>query len=119
MKYLSAVYFEAKTLESLSAREREVLDRESMAYDDELRRSGHYIVAQALEPVRAARTVRVRNGKVSTIDGPFAETKELLGGFILVEAGGMDEAVKLAAKIPLAKLGSIEVRPVMEIKVAK
>ncbi|MDO8434417.1 MAG: YciI family protein [Candidatus Binatus sp.] len=115
MRYLCAVYFEPKALESLSALERAALDRDSMAYDEELRRSGHYLVSDALQPVSKARTVRVRKGKVSAIDGPFAETKEHLGGFILIEAKDMNEAIQLASGIPLAKLGSIEVRPSMEI----
>jgi hypothetical protein len=115
MKYLCLVYFEPKNMEALSPAEKKVLDRNSLAYDEELTRSGHYIVANALEPVHAARTVRVRRGKASSVDGPFAETKEHLGGFILIEAKDMDEAVKVAGGIPMAKVGSIEVRPIMTI----
>jgi hypothetical protein len=117
MKYLCLVYFEPKTLEALSATEHAALDRKSIAYDEELGRSGHYIVSNALQPVSAAKTVRVRKGKLSAIDGPFAETREQLGGFILIDAKDMDEAIELASKIPLAKLGSIEVRPVMQLSV--
>jgi hypothetical protein len=116
MKFLCAVYFEPGTLAALSPSEKAKLDHDSMAYDDELRRSGHYIVSNALDPVSRARTVRVRRGKTMAIDGPFAETKEHLGGFILINAANIDEAVEIAAKIPLAKLGSIEVRPVMTIR---
>jgi|SRR5208282_4735858 len=115
MKYLCAVYVEPKAMKALSARERATLDRESMAYDDALRRSGHYMVAEALQPVSAAKTVRVRKGKASIVDGPFAETKEHLGGFILIDAKDMNEALQVAAKIPMAKLGSIEVRPVLQL----
>src|SRR5271155_3248228 len=115
MRYLCAVYLELKNMEMLSAAEGATLDRDSIAYDEELRRSGHYIVSDALQRVSTARTLRVRNGKLSVIDGPFAETKEQLGGFILVEARDMDEAVELASKIPMAKHGTIEVRPIMEL----
>src|SRR6266404_7217028 len=86
MKFLCLVYFEPEALDRLSPSDKAILDRDSMAYDEQLGRSGHYIVAQALEPVRTARTIRVRRGKTSATDGPFAETKEHLGGFILIEA---------------------------------
>jgi hypothetical protein len=115
MRFLCAVYVEPKTMEMLSPAEGAALDRDSLAYDEELRRSGHYITSDALQRVTAARTVRVRNGKLSVIDGPFAETKEQLGGFILIEARDLDEAVELASQIPMAKHGTIEVRPVMEL----
>jgi hypothetical protein len=115
MRFLCAVYLEPKTMEKLSPAEGTKLDRDSIAYDEELRRNGHYIASDALQHVTAARTLRVRKGKLSIMDGPFAETKEQLGGFILVEARDLDEAVELASKIPMAKHGSIEVRPVMEI----
>ncbi len=114
MRYLCAVYFEPKALETLSAREHAELGRASMAYDIELSKRGSYIVAEALQPAGTAKTVRVRKRRRHVIDGPFAETKEQLGGFILIEARDMDAAVAIAAKIPLAKLGSIEVRPVMD-----
>jgi len=114
MRYLCLVYFKPEALAALSPSEKATLDRDSMAYDRELSRSDHYVVAEALEPVRSARTVRVRRGKASAIDGPFAETKEHLGGFILIEAADMNEALEIAAGIPLAELGSIEVRPVMQ-----
>ncbi len=115
MTYLCAVYFEPQAMESLSASERVALGRNSLAYDQELEKSGHYIVAQALQSVTTAKTVRRRKGKTSSVDGPFAETKEHLGGFILIEAKDMDEAVEIASKIPMAEVGSVEVRPVMKI----
>jgi hypothetical protein len=115
MRYLCAVYVEPKSMESLSAAEGTTLDRDSIAYDEELRRSGHYIVSDALQRASTAKTLRVRGGKLSIMDGPFAETKEQLGGFILVEARDMNEAVELASKIPMAKHGSIEVRPIMQL----
>lgn len=115
MRFLCLVYFEPETLAALSPSDKKGLDRDSLAYNDELSRNSHYIAAEALQPVRSARTVRVRHGKTSITDGPFAETKEQVGGFILIEAAGMDEALEIAAGIPLAKLGSIEVRPIMQI----
>ena len=115
MRYLCLVYFEPEALSALSRDEKTKLDQDSLAYDEELNRTGNYIVAEALDRTATARTVRVRRGKVSSTDGPFAETKEVLGGFILIEATNMDQAVDLAAGIPLAKLGSIEVRPILKL----
>src|SRR5262249_11647413 len=107
--------FEPRDMEALSAEEKTTLDRDSLAYDEELRRKGHFIAANALQPVSAARTVRVRSRKKFIKDGPFAETKEQLGGFILLDAANMDEALAIAENIPMACVGCIEVRPTMEI----
>ncbi len=115
MKFLCLVYFEPKTLDGLSPAEREALTRDALAYKEALQRSGHLIGAQALEPVTAAATVRVRNGRTLTTDGPFAESKEVLAGFIFIEARDRDDALRVAERIPMAKLGSIEVRPVMDL----
>ncbi|MGB0061393.1 YciI family protein [Candidatus Binatus sp.] len=115
MRYLCAVYLELKDMEKLSAAEGAALNRDSIAYDETLRLSGHYIASDPLQRATTAKTLRVRKGKLSVMDGPFAETKEQLGGFILIEAKDMDEAVELASKIPMAKHGSIEVRPTMKI----
>ncbi len=117
MRFLCLVYFAPETLTALSSAEKATLNRDSLAYNDELSRDKHYITAEALQPVETARTVRVRRGEASVTDGPFAETKEVVGGFILIEAAGMDEALEVAAGIPLAKLGSIEVRPIMQIRI--
>jgi hypothetical protein len=114
MKYLCMVYLEEAKMGALTRRELDVIDAESMAYDEELRRSGHYVAAEALQPVSAATCVRVRNDRASTTDGPFAETKEHLGGFILVEARDLNDAIRLASRIPLARTGTVEVRPVMD-----
>jgi len=115
MKYLCLVYVEPDAIPALSPTEKATLDRDSIAYDQELTRAGRYIVSDALEPTTTARTVRVRRGKAITTDGPFAETKEVLGGFILINAANMDEAIALATKIPMANHGAIEVRPIMKI----
>lgn len=115
MRYLCAVYCEPGTIEGLPAAEKTTLDRDSLAYDVELQRQGHYIASDALQPTTTARTVRVRRGRATIVDGPFAETKEHLGGFILIEVRNMNEAVAIAEKIPMAKYGTIEVRPAMRI----
>src|SRR5882757_2018629 len=115
MKYLCLVLFDEKKLEAMSESELKALDKESLAYDDALRKSNHLITAQALQSVDASTTVRVRNGKVSVTDGPFAETTEQLGGFILIEAKDLNEAIQVASKIPAAYLGAIEVRPIKEL----
>jgi hypothetical protein len=92
------------------------LRSETPAYVEALRKSGHLIVTHALQSVQTASTVRVRSGKQSVTDGPFAETKEQLGGFFLIDARDLNEAIQLAAKIPPARVGSIEVRPVRELR---
>jgi hypothetical protein len=115
MKYLCLVYLEERKLNALSKSESEALIEESLAYDDMLRKSGHYIVSNPLQPVRFAATVRTRDGKAFVTDGPFAETKEQLGGFVLIEARDLNEAIQVASKIPPGRLGCIEVRPIMEL----
>src|SRR5437867_1843376 len=105
MKYLFFVYLEEKELDA-------VPDSDCMAYGEALRKSGHSIAAEALQRVHTATTVRVRNGQVSMTDGPFAETKEQLAGFYLIDAKDLNEAIQLASKIPPARVGSIEVRPI-------
>jgi len=116
MKYLCLVYLVEKEMNALSKREADACTEESRSYDEALRRSGHLIAAQALQPVETATTIRVRNGKLSTTDGPCAETKEQLGGFILIEARDLNDAIQVAAKIPMGRRGSIEVRPIKELK---
>jgi hypothetical protein len=114
MKYLCLVYLEEKTLNALSRNERVALSDESMAYCDELQKIGQFIAASPLHPVETATTVRVRNGKASTTDGPFAETKEQLGGYFLIDVRDLNDAIRVASKIPAARFGSIEVRPVKD-----
>ncbi len=111
MKYLCLVYLEEKTLNALSGSERIALSDESMAYCEELQKNGHFIAASPLQPVETATTVRVRDGKASVTDGPFAETKEQLGGYFLIDVKDLNDALRVASKIPPARLGSIEVRP--------
>jgi hypothetical protein len=116
MKYLCLVYNDDTKLDAMSRSEFDNLVAAHLAYDEEMRQKGQYVSSAALHPVHTATTVRVRNGKVSTTDGPFAETKEHLGGIILIEAHDLNEAIQVAAKIPSASLGSIEVRPVWSLE---
>jgi hypothetical protein len=115
MKYLCMVFMDEKKLEALSNAELQTLDDESLAYDETLRKGGHLLAAQALQSVQAATTVRIRNGKASVTDGPFAETNEQIGGFLLIEARDLNEAIQLASKVPVIRLGGIEVRPIKEL----
>jgi len=108
MKYLCLVYGEEQKMAGVD-------DRDCLACGTSLRERGKLHAAEALQPVATAKTVRVRNGKVSITDGPFAETKEIVAGFYLIEANDWDEAIEAASKIPPARVGSIEVRPVREL----
>jgi hypothetical protein len=110
VKYLCLVYSDEQRLAALSEREWNALVVENLELCEELRRSGHYVSASPLESTQTAVTVRMRAGKLSTSDGPFAETKEQLGGYYLVEARDLNEAIQIAGRIPGARLGSIEVR---------
>jgi hypothetical protein len=114
LKFLCLAYEQEDKLNALTPSEWEALRSETMAYVDQLRRSGRLVITAALESVRTARTVRVREGKPSTTDGPFAETKEQLGGIFLIEAANVEEAIEVASSWPSARLGSIEVRPILE-----
>ena len=109
MKYLCLVYGEERALEGMR-------DADCLAYDRSIRESGHCVASEALQPVATATTVRVRDGRVSVTDGPFAETKEQLAGFYLIDAPDLDEALRIAAKIPPAEVGSVEVRPIRPIR---
>lgn len=115
MKYLCLVYHTETALAAMPPAEMQGLVDAHLDYDEVLRRSGHFILGQALQSTETAVTVRVRNGKLSVTDGPFAETKEQLAGIILIDATDLDDALQVAAKIPSARLGAIEVRPVWEL----
>jgi hypothetical protein len=114
MKYLCLIYDEEKKLESMSKSEGDAMLGEYFGFTEGIKKSGHYLGGNALQPVQTATTVRVRNGKVSTTDGPFAETQEQLGGYYLIEAKDLNDAIRVAAQIPSSRIGSIEVRPIME-----
>jgi hypothetical protein len=109
MKYLCLVYLDENRLHELP-------DEDCVEYDASIRKSGHCVASEALQSVQTATTVRVRNGKMSITDGPFAETKEQLAGFYMIEARDLNEAIQIASKIPPARVGSIEVRPVRPIR---
>jgi hypothetical protein len=114
MRYLCLIYDDETRLAARSQTEADAFMDEYVAFTEAIRTSGHYLGGEALDAVQTATTVRVRHGKVSTTDGPFAETKDQLGGFYLIEARDLNEAIQLAARIPSARQGSVEVRPVRE-----
>jgi hypothetical protein len=114
MRYLCLIYDEEQKLAGMSKSESDAFMGEYFAFTEGIKKSGHYVGGEALQPVQSATTVRVRSGKVSTTDGPFAETKEQLGGYYLIDARDLNDAIQVAAKIPSARLGSVEVRPIME-----
>ena len=116
MKYLCLIYDDETKIGSMPQDTADAFMQEYFSFTDAIRQSGHYLGGHALQPVSTATTVRVRNGRTSTTDGPFAETKEQLGGYYLIEADSLDEAIEWAAKIPSAKLGSIEVRPLVPVR---
>lgn len=112
MQYLLLIYDDEKVWDAMPKEETGKLFGEYMKFTSDVKASGHFRAGDALQPVHTATTVRVRDGKTTTTDGPFAETREQLGGYYLIEAKDLDEAVKIAAKIPSARIGSIEVRPI-------
>ena len=114
MKYLCLAYEEEAKINALSRSEWGALRAETLAYVEALRESRHLIVTQALQSTQTAAAVQMRNGKLSVTDGPFAETKEQLGGFFLIEARDLNEAIQVASKWPSARIGTIEVRPIEE-----
>ena len=116
MNYLCLFYIEEKKVGALPKTEFDALVGEHIAYDEELRTNGHFIVSAPLESVETAITIRVRNGKLSTTDGPFAETKEQLGGFSIIDARDLNDAIRIASNFPPARLGSVEVRPMAELR---
>ena len=115
MKYLCLLYENEKQWETMAEADANAMMAEYFAFTNQHRKSGHVLAGEPLQPTATATTVRVRNGKLSTTDGPFAETREQLGGYYLVEAKDLNEAIQVAAKIPAARTGSVEVRPIMEI----
>ena len=114
MKYLCLIYENEKNFESMAPADSEAIMNEYFSFTEDIRKNGKLVAAEALQPTPTATTVRVRNGKVSTTDGPFVETKEQLGGFYLIEAKDLNDAIQVAARIPSARFGAIEVRPVMD-----
>lgn len=114
MKYMLLIYHAENSWDTLSEQEKQDIYAEYGKFSEDIRASGHYLSGSELHPVSNATSVRVRDGEQLTTDGPFAETKEQLGGYYLVEAKDLDEAIGLAARIPSARVGTIEVRPLAE-----
>ena len=115
MKYVCLVYGEEKDLHAMTPERLAKLDADSMAYDRSLDQQGKLIIAQALQSVKTSKTVRRRQGKRLITDGPFAETKEQLLGFVMIEADNLDAALEIAGEIPLAEIGTIEVRAIYDV----
>jgi hypothetical protein len=112
MQYLLLIYEAEKNWETMAPAESQQIMTDYMTFTANVKKSGHMVAGDALQPTKTATTVRVRDGKMQKTDGPFAETKEQLGGYYLIEAKDLDEATMIASKIPSAKWGSIEVRPI-------
>jgi hypothetical protein len=113
MKYLCLIYDDERKWDTMGKGDADAMMGEYFAFTEGIKKSGHYIGGEALELTRTASTVRVRQGKVSTTDGPFAETKEQLGGYYLIDARDLNDAIQVASRIPSARTGCIEVRPVV------
>lgn len=113
MRYACLIYYEAKVLFGGSPAANEALSQ-CEGFDEDLKRTGHYVAGEALELPEGAMTVTVRDGRMSATDGPFIETKDMLGGFIVIEAVDLNEAVVVAARHPLARIGAVEVRPLVD-----
>jgi len=114
MKYLLLCCHEEKKVDSMSKSEIDAIMEETIAYCEALKKSGHLLGVEALEPIQTAMSVRVRTGKLTVTDGPFAETKEQLGGFFLISARDLNEAIQVASKFPSVRFGTMEVRPVKD-----
>ena len=114
MRYLCLIYEDEKAWEAKPQAELEAIMGEYFTFTENIRSNGKLVAGEALQPTPTATTVRVRNGKISTTDGPYVETKEQLGGFYLIDAKDLNEAIQVAAKIPGARDGAVEVRPVID-----
>ena len=117
MRYLCLIHLDAKLLAAMPEREMSVLNARHLELNDALLDSGHFIEAEALEPPESATCVRVRNGRTTLTDGPYAETKEMVAGFYVIEARDLNAAIQVAARIPSASLGTVEVRPGRDLMV--
>ena len=115
MNYLCLIYSDETMWPRMPKAETDRIMSEYLDFTAAIQKSGHYVGGNRLQPTQAATTVRIREGKLSTTDGPFAETKEQLGGYYLIEAKDLNEAIQVASRIPGARIGSVEVRPVAEV----
>ena len=119
MKFMLLIYNDGALLDAVPADEADGMMRDCLAHADELRRDGHLIESRMLAGTETAKSVRIRNGRLSATDGPFSEAKEVLGGFNLIEAPDMEEAIRIAAQFPWARTGCVEVRPVRDIEAVR
>ena len=117
MRYLCLIYLDEGELAAMPERDMEELNARHLQLNDELLDSGHFIEAEALQPASDATCVRVRNGRTTLVDGPFTETKEMVAGFYVIEARDLNEAIQVAARIPSATFGTVEVRPCRDLEV--
>jgi hypothetical protein len=115
MQYLCLIYTDESADARMTREEGQAIMGEYFAFTEGIKKSGHYVGGNPLQPTKTASTVRLRQGKMSTTDGPFAETKEQLGGYYLIEAKDLNDAIQVASKIPAARSGSVEVRPIMKM----
>jgi hypothetical protein len=114
MRYLCLIYDDESKMGTTPKEQMEAMMGEYFAFTEGIKQSGHYVGGEALQPTHTATAVRVRNGKISTTDGPFAETKEQLGGYYLINAKDLNDAIQVAAKIPSSRIGTVEIRPIQE-----
>jgi len=114
VRYLCLIYDDESKWGTMPKAEVDAMMGEYFAFTEGVKHSGHYVGGEALQPTQTATSVRVRNGKISATDGPFAETKEQLGGYYLINAKDLNDAIQVAAKIPAARIGTVEIRPIME-----
>ena len=117
MRYLCLIYLDEAVMAALPAKDMEALNARHLEYNDELLDRGVFVEAEALQPAAATTCVRIQHGKVSLTDGPYAEAKEMVAGFYLIEARDLNEAVQVAARLPAAPLGAVEVRPCRDLEV--
>jgi hypothetical protein len=119
MKFMLLIYNDTTLLDALPAPQFDATMRGCLEHADELRQEGYLLESQMLEDAATAKSVRIRNGRQTVVDGPFAETKEVLGGFNVIEASDMEEAVRIAAEFPWAQTGCVEVRPIRDIEAVR
>ena len=117
MRYLCLIYLDEKELAAMPAKDMDALNARHLELNDQLLDSGHFVEAEALQPASAATCVRVRNARTTLVDGPYAETKEMVAGFYVIEARDLNEAIQVAARIPSAALGTVEVRPCRDLEI--
>ena len=117
MRYLCLIYLDEKMLAAMPQKEMDALNQRHLELNDQLLDSGHFVEAEALTPGTRATCIRVRNGRAAVTDGPYAETKEMVAGFYLIEARDLNEAIQVAGHLPAAPLGTVEVRPCRDLEV--